>query len=268
MVGRPASSRAAWISPGRTTRRSSATLDVLEGRVVPGEGRQCRRRRHGFDVAEIPSSIRPVAQPLDPARWMAEWGIDPAFGFPGGPGQPQPERPARQAHCCSAARKPGAKLGQDHWLDPSRGAQGQGEDAGVEYPGADDAGFRIRVDGEEQLLPVDHVGSAPGRNRGGSRSTSCARPCPTSKSHLIGGAGALPPSLMPSAPSTVARAWRHAQAIVAGNPNPGLEAKPKRIRYFLNPFSLRSVFPTLPLAYFCSGSELRTHGPFCDVTPG
>ena len=28
---------------------------------------------------------------------------------------------------------------------------------GVEYLGVDDAGLRIRVDGSEQLLPVDHV---------------------------------------------------------------------------------------------------------------
>ena len=28
---------------------------------------------------------------------------------------------------------------------------------GVEYLGVDDAGFRIRIDGSEQLLAVDHV---------------------------------------------------------------------------------------------------------------
>ena len=28
---------------------------------------------------------------------------------------------------------------------------------GVEYLGVDDSGLRIRVDGREQLLPVDHV---------------------------------------------------------------------------------------------------------------
>ena len=28
---------------------------------------------------------------------------------------------------------------------------------GVEYLGLDDAGLRIRVDGSEQLLPIDHV---------------------------------------------------------------------------------------------------------------
>ena len=42
----------------------------------------------------------------------------------------------------------------------------------------------------EQLLPVDLIlrWSAPGRNRGGSCSTSCAEAVPDLETHLIGGA--------------------------------------------------------------------------------
>ena len=57
---------------------------------------------------------------------------------------------------------------------------------GVEYLGVDDAGFRIRVGGEERLLPVDHVVICAGQEplralveplRAGGRTP-----------HLIGGA--------------------------------------------------------------------------------
>jgi 2,4-dienoyl-CoA reductase (NADPH2) len=55
--------------------------------------------------------------------------------------------------------KPGARLGKTTgWIHRATlKAKGVRMLGGVEYLGVDDAGLRIRVDGSEQLLPVDHV---------------------------------------------------------------------------------------------------------------
>ena len=57
---------------------------------------------------------------------------------------------------------------------------------GVEYLGVDDAGLRIRVEGVEQVLPVDHVvicaGQEPRRDLQASLLAAGLTP------HLIGGA--------------------------------------------------------------------------------
>src|SRR3546814_9207793 len=58
-----------------------------------------------------------------------------------------------------SASKPGARLGKTTgWIHratlKAKGVQMLG---GVHYLGLDDAGLRIRIDGKEQTLPVDHV---------------------------------------------------------------------------------------------------------------
>ena len=55
--------------------------------------------------------------------------------------------------------KPGARLGKTTgWIHRATlKAKGVRMLGGVEYLGVDDEGLRIRVDGSEQLLPVDHV---------------------------------------------------------------------------------------------------------------
>ena len=57
---------------------------------------------------------------------------------------------------------------------------------GVEYLGVDDAGLRIRVDGAEQLLSVDHVVICAGQEP--RRDLHAALMAAGKAAHLIGGA--------------------------------------------------------------------------------
>ena len=69
----------------------------------------------------------------------------------------------------------------------------------VEYLGVDDAGLRIRVDGSEQLLPVDHVVICAGQEP--NRALQAELQAAGISAQLIGGADVAQNST-PSAPST------------------------------------------------------------------
>ncbi|WP_374471906.1 FAD-dependent oxidoreductase [Arenimonas sp.] len=146
--------------PGADHPKVVSYLDVLTGRVVPGARVAIIGAGGiGFDVAEYLAHEGPSPS-LDTSRWMAEWGVAPDFDGSGGLAKPRPEAPARQLWLLQRSPgKPGARLGKTTgWIHRSalkaKGVQALG---GVEYLGVDDAGLRIRVDGQEQLLPVDHV---------------------------------------------------------------------------------------------------------------
>jgi 2,4-dienoyl-CoA reductase (NADPH2) len=135
-------------------------LDVLGGRVTVGPSAAIIGAGGiGFDVAEflVHEGVSPT---LDVERWMAEWGVDHAFATRGGLLPPQPEPPARKLWLLQRSPgKPGARLGKTTgWIHratlKNKRVQMIG---GVEYLGVDDAGLRVRIDGEEQVLPVDHV---------------------------------------------------------------------------------------------------------------
>ncbi|HKN77550.1 MAG TPA: NADPH-dependent 2,4-dienoyl-CoA reductase, partial [Lysobacter sp.] len=81
---------------GATHPKVVSYLDVLEGRVTCG-GRVAiiGAGGIGFDVAEFLVHDGP-SPALDAARWMHEWGIDPAFETRGGLAPAQPDPPARQ----------------------------------------------------------------------------------------------------------------------------------------------------------------------------
>lgn len=135
-------------------------LDVLLGRVkaadrvaIIGAG------GIGFDVGEFLVHEGP-SPALDPARWMAEWGVDASFESRGALAKPQPEAPARKVWLLQRSPgKPGAKLGKTTgWIHRATlKAKGVKMLGGVEYLGVDDSGLRIRVDGQEQLLDVGTV---------------------------------------------------------------------------------------------------------------
>ncbi|MEN1960749.1 NADPH-dependent 2,4-dienoyl-CoA reductase [Luteimonas sp. MJ246] len=134
--------------------------DVLLGRVVPG-GKVAiiGAGGIGFDVAEFLVQEGPSPS-LDPARWMEEWGVDPASGSPGGLQPPRPEPPAREVWLLQrTAGRPGARLGKTTgWIHratlKSKGVRMLG---GVEYRRVDDAGLHVAIDGVEQVIGVDHV---------------------------------------------------------------------------------------------------------------
>jgi len=146
--------------PGADHAKVVSYLDVLEGRVTCGPRvALVGAGGIGFDVAEylVHAGESPA---LDARRWMAEWGIDPSFEARGGLASARPEAPARQVWLLQrTAGRPGAKLGKTTgWIHratlKAKGVQMLG---GVEYVGVDDNGLRIRIDGEERLLPVDQV---------------------------------------------------------------------------------------------------------------
>ncbi len=135
-------------------------LDVLLGRVkaadkvaIIGAG------GIGFDVGEFLVHEGPSPS-LEPARWMAEWGVDPSFESRGALAAPQPEPAARKVWLLQRSPgKPGAKLGKTTgWIHRATlKAKGVKMLGGVEYLGVDDAGLRVRVDGQEQQLDVGTV---------------------------------------------------------------------------------------------------------------
>ena len=146
--------------PGVDDPRVVGYLDVLEGRVrcgprvaIVGAG------GIGFDVAEFLVQDGP-SPTLDANRWMAEWGVDPVFEGRGGLVAPRPESPARELWLLQRSEgRPGARLGKTTgWIHRATlRAKGVRMVGGVAYLGMEAAGFRVRIDGGEQVLPVDHV---------------------------------------------------------------------------------------------------------------
>jgi 2,4-dienoyl-CoA reductase (NADPH2) len=136
-------------------------IDVITGRVVPGRRVAIVGAGGiGFDVGEF-LVVEPGTSPsLDPARWMAEWGVAADFEGSGGLAAPHPEPSPREVWLLQRSPgRPGAKLGKTTgWIHRATlKAKGVKALGGVEYLGVDDTGLRIRVEGVEQLLAVDHV---------------------------------------------------------------------------------------------------------------
>jgi 2,4-dienoyl-CoA reductase (NADPH2) len=177
--------------PGSDHPKVIGYLDVLDGRVVPGaKVAIVGAGGIGFDVAEFLVQEGPSPS-LDPMRWMAEWGIDPDFESTGGLAQPNPEPPARQVWLLQRSPgKPGAKLAKTTgWIHRSAlKAKGVNMLGGVEYLGVDDEGFRIRIDGKEQVLPVDHVVVCAGQEPRQGLFDRLREAVPGLELHLIGGA--------------------------------------------------------------------------------
>ena len=146
--------------PGVDDPRVVGYHDVLQGRV------QCGPRVAivgaggiGFDVAEFLVHDAP-SPTLDRSRWMAEWGVDPAFEARGGLAPARPEPPARDVWLLQRSPgRPGARLGKTTgWIHRAAlRAKAVRMHGGVAYLGLEPDGFRVSLDGSEQLLPVDHV---------------------------------------------------------------------------------------------------------------
>jgi 2,4-dienoyl-CoA reductase (NADPH2) len=175
--------------PGADHPKVCSYLDVLSGRRVPGRRvALIGAGGIGFDLAEFLAHEGPSTS-LDPARWMAEWGVDVDFGGRGGLVKPRPEAPARELWLLQRSPgRPGARLGKTTgWIHratlKAKGVQMLG---GVEYLGVDDAGLRIRVDGEERLLPVDDVVVCAGQEP--LRALQAPLQAAGARVHLIGGA--------------------------------------------------------------------------------
>jgi 2,4-dienoyl-CoA reductase (NADPH2) len=175
--------------PGSDHPKVCSYVDVLTGRALVGpRAALIGAGGIGFDVAEFLAQEAP-SPTLDVDRWFAEWGVRADFEGPGALTAPHPEPPARQLWLLQrSAGKPGARLGKTTgWIHRAAlKAKGVVSLAGVEYLGVDDHGLRIRVAGEEQLLPVDSVVICAGQEP--LRTLADPLLAAGRKPHLIGGA--------------------------------------------------------------------------------
>ena len=175
--------------PGSDHAKVVSYLDVLSGRVTVGKRAAIIGAGGiGFDVAEY-LVHEGESSTLDPARWMAEWGVDPTFESRGSLVKPQPEPPAREVWLLQRSPgKPGARLGKTSgWVHRAALKAKQVKMlGGVDYLGVDEEGLKILVDGVEQVLPVDHIvvcaGQEPRRDLQAELLAAGITP------HLIGGA--------------------------------------------------------------------------------
>ena len=164
-------------------------LEVLRGEVVPGRRVAIVGAGGiGFDVGEFLVQQAPSPS-LDAALWMREWGVDPSFESAGGLRPPRVDPPAREVWLLQRSPgRPGARLGKTTgWIHRStlkhKGVRMVG---GVEYVAVDDEGFHLRVDGQPQLLSVDHVVVCAGQEP--ERSLAAPLQAAGHRIHLIGGA--------------------------------------------------------------------------------
>ncbi|MGD8367222.1 MAG: NADPH-dependent 2,4-dienoyl-CoA reductase [Desulfobacterales bacterium] len=115
----------------------------------------------GFDVAEYLTHSG-TSTSLDRTAFLAQWGIDPDYGAPGGLAESGPvlHPPARSVYLLQrSTSKMGKDLGKTTgWIHRATlKMSGVTMIGGVQYRRIDDEGLHIAVDGENQVLQVDHV---------------------------------------------------------------------------------------------------------------
>ena len=177
------------VFPGSDHAKVISYVDVLSGRIHAGKRvALIGAGGIGFDVAEF-LVHEGHSSTLDTGRWMAEWGVDPTFESRGSLLSARPEPPVREVWLLQRSpSRPGARLGKTTgWVHRAALKAKQVQMlGGVEYLGVDDAGLRIRIDGAEQLLPVDHVVICAGQEP--RRELHTGLLAAGMKAHLIGGA--------------------------------------------------------------------------------
>ncbi len=168
-------------------------IDVLQGGAKVGEKVAiigCGGI--GFDVAEfLAHSTGTQSASLSPEAFALEWGIDMSMAAQGGVAGVKAVIPSSPRQITMLQRKkgkPGKGLGKTtgwaHRL--SLKAREVRMLAGVEYQRIDDAGLHISIDGNPQILDVDHVVVCAGQES--NRELAAAITASGSQPHLIGGA--------------------------------------------------------------------------------
>jgi 2,4-dienoyl-CoA reductase (NADPH2) len=142
----------------------------------------------GFDVAEFLAEHAP-SPTTDIARWTREWGVDMQLAQRGGLQKPQPEPAAREIWLLQrSAGRPGARLNKTTgWVHRATLKGKQVTMLGdVAYERFDNDGLRITVQGQPQVLPVDHVVICAGQEP--HRQLADALASVGITAHVIGGA--------------------------------------------------------------------------------
>ncbi|QZY29047.1 NADPH-dependent 2,4-dienoyl-CoA reductase [Nocardioides coralli] len=160
--------------------------DVLSGAVVPGR----RVAVIGAGGIGVDVSHWLTHDPTDTEEdWLAHWGVgDPAV-HPGGVTEPKPRTPVREVTLVQRKTSPiGTGLGKTSgWAHRAVLRQsGVTQVSGATYVRIDDDGLHLLVDGEPQLVPVDHVVVCAGQES--VRSLHDELVAAGASSHLIGGA--------------------------------------------------------------------------------
>ncbi|MET0617007.1 MAG: NADPH-dependent 2,4-dienoyl-CoA reductase [Luteibacter sp.] len=146
--------------PGADHAKVLSYLDVLHGNApvgarvaVIGAG------GIGFDVSEFLTESAP-SPTTDVTRWTKEWGVDMSMATPGGLMPAQPEKPDREVWLLQrSAGRPGARLNKTSgWVHRATLKNKRVKMVGgVTYERIDDTGLHVTIDGQAQVLEVDHV---------------------------------------------------------------------------------------------------------------
>lgn len=116
----------------------------------------------GYDVAEFLTHNHESTPPsMDVESYMKEWGVDMKYTKGGSLAEsPLPEPSPREVYLLKrSGGKHGKGLGRTTgWIHrASLIMKGVKHLANVTYEKVDDQGFHISLNGEQQLLPVDHI---------------------------------------------------------------------------------------------------------------
>ena len=175
--------------PGSDDPRVLGYLDVLaHDRPVGARVAIIGAGGIGFDVAEFLAE-QPPSPTLDPVRWAQEWGVDRTLAHRGGLAVPAPEAPARQVWLLQRSEgRPGGRLNKTTgWVHRATLKARQVRMLGnVRYERFDDAGLHVLLDGQPQVLAVDHVVICAGQEP--ARELADALLQAGLKAHVIGGA--------------------------------------------------------------------------------
>ena len=179
--------------PGIDNEKVVSYIDVLNNHVeIGGRVALIGAGGIGFDVAEFLShSDDHPASSQSSAAFAREWGIDQTFAARGGVKgiKPQPPKSAREIWLLQRkAGKPGKTLGKTTgWIHRlSLRHRGVNMLGGVSYERIDDQGLHISINGESQLLEVDHVVICAGQVS--NRDLAGALEAKGRSYHVIGGA--------------------------------------------------------------------------------
>ncbi len=135
-------------------------VDVLKGRQAVGKRVAIIGAGGiGFDVAEFLTHEAPESL-TDTPTFMKEWGVDMAYQGRGALIQAAPSDSAREVYLLQRSKgKLGARLGKTTgWIHRSSlKKKGVKMLSGVQYEKIDDKGLHLVIDGQLQILDVEHV---------------------------------------------------------------------------------------------------------------